>query len=145
MALNVFACTLQSAMCVADKKGLLRRRVIYGSAGVQLGSELAEGNVWPDPPQPCGIIAGTQSLSPANPTSWLSSAFGMISGMPVCGQGSACIKAPGMQSIPEDYRCWSVPCADEATLQVICLTCKHDHAGALHGMIAMPARLNVAP
>lgn len=41
---------------------------------------MATGNVWPDPPQPCGIIAGTQSLSLANPTSWLTSAFRMIPG-----------------------------------------------------------------
>ena len=44
---------------------------------------MATGNVWPDPPQPCGIIAGTQSLSLANPTSWLTSAFRMIPGMPL--------------------------------------------------------------
>ena len=55
-------------------------RVIYGSAGVELGREIATGNVWPDPPQPCGIIAGTRSLSMANPTSWLTTTFGMISG-----------------------------------------------------------------
>lgn len=55
-------------------------RILYGSAGVELGAEMAEGDVWPDPPQPCGIIAGTQSLSLANPTSWLTSVFGMISG-----------------------------------------------------------------
>ncbi len=44
---------------------------------------MATGNVWPDPPQPCGIIAGTQSLSLANPTSWLTSVFRMIPGMPL--------------------------------------------------------------
>ncbi len=55
-------------------------RALYGSAGVELGAEMAEGDVWPDPPQPCGIIAGSQSLSFANPTSWLTSLFGMITG-----------------------------------------------------------------
>ncbi|DBB09385.1 TPA: hypothetical protein ACH3X3_007959 [Trebouxia sp. C0006] len=56
-------------------------QVLYGSAGVELGTEMATGNVWPDPPQPCGIIAGNQSLSLVNPTSWLTSAFRMIPGM----------------------------------------------------------------
>ncbi|KAL0054948.1 hypothetical protein WJX82_004930 [Trebouxia sp. C0006] len=55
-------------------------QVLYGSAGVELGTEMATGNVWPDPPQPCGIIAGNQSLSLVNPTSWLTSAFRMIPG-----------------------------------------------------------------
>ncbi|KAL3133389.1 hypothetical protein ABBQ38_007257 [Trebouxia sp. C0009 RCD-2024] len=41
---------------------------------------MAEGDVWPDPPQPCGIIAGTQSLALTNPTSWLTSLFHMIPG-----------------------------------------------------------------
>lgn len=60
---------------------LLPYRLLYGSAGVELGTEMATGNVWPDPPQPCGIIAGNQSLSLVNPTSWLTSAFRMIPGM----------------------------------------------------------------
>lgn len=57
-------------------------RLLYGSAGVELGAEMAEGDVWPDPPQPCGIIAGTQSLALTNPTSWLTSLFHMLSGEP---------------------------------------------------------------
>lgn len=56
-------------------------QLLYGSAGVELGAEMAEGNVWPDPPQPCGIIAGTQALALANPTSWMTSVFHMIPGV----------------------------------------------------------------
>lgn len=55
-------------------------RVLYGQAGVELGSEMAKGSAWPTPPQPCGIIAGTQSLALTNPTSWLTSLFHMIPG-----------------------------------------------------------------
>lgn len=55
-------------------------RLLYGRAGVELGAEIAKGDPWPNPPQPCGIIAGTQSLALANPTSWLTSLFHMISG-----------------------------------------------------------------
>ncbi len=49
-------------------------------AGVQLGVEVAESDAWPLPPQPCGVIAGTRSLSAVNPTSWLTSSFRMLQG-----------------------------------------------------------------
>lgn len=65
-------------------------RLLYGSAGVELGAEMAEGNVWPDPPQPCGIIAGTQALALANPTSWMTSVFHMIPGEQTCLASLTC-------------------------------------------------------
>lgn len=55
-------------------------RLLYGRAGIELGAEIAKGDPWPNPPQPCGIIAGTKSLALANPTSWLTFLFHMISG-----------------------------------------------------------------
>ena len=42
--------------------------------------EVAESDAWPAPPHPCGVIAGTRSLSPVNPTSWITNAFGMLRG-----------------------------------------------------------------
>ena len=86
---------------------LLPCRVLYGSAGVELGAEMATGNVWPDPPQPCGIIAGTQSLSLANPTSWLTSAFRMIPGMPLL---TLCSNHSHVQAAGNAVS-WSLPCA----------------------------------
>jgi len=39
----------------------------YGPAG----QEMAAPEDWPDPPTPCGVIAGTKHLAVTNPTSWL--------------------------------------------------------------------------
>lgn len=83
---------------------LLPYRVLYGSAGVELGAEMATGNVWPNPPQPCGIIIGTQSLSLANPTSWITNAFRMIPGMPLrtlCNNHSSHVQA----DMPQNLKC----------------------------------------
>lgn len=48
--------------------------------GMELGCELTEGDAWPLPPQPCGVIAGTRSLSWSNPTSWIVSMFRLLPG-----------------------------------------------------------------
>lgn len=42
--------------------------------------EIAEGDAWPAPPQPCGVIAGTRALALANPTSWLTHSCGLLDG-----------------------------------------------------------------
>ncbi|MCA9663929.1 MAG: alpha/beta fold hydrolase [Myxococcales bacterium] len=52
----------------------------YGPAGQQLGAEPSEIERWPAPPRPCGVIAGTQSFSLRNPTSWLTRATGVLDG-----------------------------------------------------------------
>ncbi len=57
-------------------------------AGVQLGVEVAESDAWPLPPQPCGVIAGTRSLSAVNPTSWLTSTFRMLQGEALTGRAT---------------------------------------------------------
>lgn len=46
-------------------------RAIYGPAGVQLATGPGERLEVPPPPQPFGVIAGTQRFSLGNPTSWL--------------------------------------------------------------------------
>ena len=56
-------------------------------AGVQLGAEVAESDAWPLPPQPCGVIAGTRSLSVVNPTSWLTNTCRMLQGEGRRGMG----------------------------------------------------------
>ena len=106
MPLHLFQCDryVPPAHLQSD---LLPCRVLYGSAGVELGAEMATGNVWPDPPQPCGIIAGTQSLSLANPTSWLTSAFRMIPGMPLL---TLCSNHSHVQAAGNAVS-WSLPCA----------------------------------
>ncbi|MCA9528223.1 MAG: hypothetical protein KC549_18190 [Myxococcales bacterium] len=42
-------------------------RWIYGPAG----QTVADGEAWPPPPAPCGVIAGTRGPSLDNPPSWL--------------------------------------------------------------------------
>ncbi|HVK88230.1 MAG TPA: alpha/beta fold hydrolase [Kofleriaceae bacterium] len=49
--------------------GLVRNPVFrwfYGPAGV----ELADGSLWPSPPAPFGVIAGTRAVALSNVTSW---------------------------------------------------------------------------
>lgn len=48
--------------------------------GIGLGVELSEGDAWPRPPQPCGVIAGTRALAFTNPTSWITQSFGLLTG-----------------------------------------------------------------
>ncbi len=60
---------------VASKlKGLGLYRWIYGPAG----QEVAEGENWPAPPAPCGVIAGTGGAGINNPPSWVVRAFGLL-------------------------------------------------------------------
>lgn len=49
-------------------------RWFYGEAGQQLGSP----DSWPAPPEPFAVIAGTRSLTLANPTSWLTRGLGLL-------------------------------------------------------------------
>eukprot|EP00241_Pyramimonas_parkeae_P012324 CAMPEP_0114247858 /NCGR_PEP_ID=MMETSP0058-20121206/13250_1 /TAXON_ID=36894 /ORGANISM="Pyramimonas parkeae, CCMP726" /LENGTH=273 /DNA_ID=CAMNT_0001361199 /DNA_START=343 /DNA_END=1164 /DNA_ORIENTATION=- len=54
-------------------------RALAGPAVVDLASTPEQCDArWPAPPQPCGIIAATVSLSVLNPTSWMTTAFGML-------------------------------------------------------------------
>ena len=54
--------------------------MIYGKAGMQLGNEVANNIIWPDPPHPFGVIAGTRSLGLGSPVSWMTTALHMIPG-----------------------------------------------------------------
>lgn len=47
-----------------SRYGLFKR--FYGPAGQQV----ADASQWPDPPSPCGVIAGTRALSADSPITW---------------------------------------------------------------------------
>ena len=49
-------------------------RFLYGPAA----SDVADGNDWPAPPEPFGVIAGTRGPSMGNPTSWVTGVFSLI-------------------------------------------------------------------
>jgi len=53
---------------------------LFGESALELGDLLQAGS-WPEPPQPCGIIAGNKSLALSNPTSWLTFALRTFEGM----------------------------------------------------------------
>ncbi len=55
----------------ARLKGLRPGRWALGPAG----SELADAERWPDPPEPFAVIAGHRALTLGNPTSWLAQAL----------------------------------------------------------------------
>ncbi|KAK9843852.1 hypothetical protein WJX84_003863 [Apatococcus fuscideae] len=56
-------------------------RIIWGQATLQLAEETSKRQTpWPDPPMPCGIIAGTRSLAWGSPVSWLTAPFCMLPG-----------------------------------------------------------------
>lgn len=55
----------------ARLKGLRPGRWALGTAG----SELADADRWPDPPEPFAVIAGHRPLTLGNPTSWLAQAL----------------------------------------------------------------------
>ena len=46
----------------------------YGPSGRQV----AEGDAWPEPPTPFGIIAGTRCPSAGNPVSWVAHGLGLL-------------------------------------------------------------------
>jgi len=58
-------------------RALVRRRLFRWFHG-PAGQELAAPGPWPDPPRPFGVIAGTRSLSIANPVSWLTRGAGIF-------------------------------------------------------------------
>ena len=49
---------------------------VYGPAGV----EVARSPVWPPPPSPFAVIAGTRGRSIGNPTSWATRTLGLLPG-----------------------------------------------------------------
>jgi hypothetical protein len=53
--------------------------LVLGKGGRELGLASADGAAWADPPQPCGVIAGTKAVTLLNPVGWVSNLFGMIS------------------------------------------------------------------
>lgn len=54
--------------------GLPLYRYFYGPAGL----DVTDPTRWPPPPLHCGVIAGTRSRSPGNPTSWLTAGTGLL-------------------------------------------------------------------
>ena len=53
--------------------------LVLGKGGRELGVAAANGKQWSDPPQPCGVIAGTKNVTLMNPVGWISNSFGIIS------------------------------------------------------------------
>lgn len=53
---------------------------LYGKAGIELGCRLEEGALWPLPPQPCGVIAGTRSIDLTHPVTWFTKTFRFFDG-----------------------------------------------------------------
>ena len=65
-----------------DSLILCAGRIIWGQATLQLAEETSKRQTpWPDPPMPCGIIAGTRSLAWGSPVSWLTAPFCMLPGV----------------------------------------------------------------
>lgn len=52
--------------------------LVLGKGGRELGVAAANGEQWADPPQPCGVIAGTKNVTLMNPVGWVSNCFGII-------------------------------------------------------------------
>ena len=52
--------------------------LVLGKGGRELGAAAANGKEWSDPPQPCGVIAGTKNVTLMNPVGWVSNSFGII-------------------------------------------------------------------
>lgn len=57
---------------------LLKEHPLYQWFYGPAGQEVATPINWPQPPKPCGVIAGTQSVALNNPTSWVSSSFKLM-------------------------------------------------------------------
>ena len=52
--------------------------LVLGKGGRELGATEADGRHWANPPQPCGVIAGTKKWTLLNPVGWVSNGFKII-------------------------------------------------------------------